>query len=103
MSEIKLTEEEIVILKNIANNFKTSTPNFFVKGGMMDIAYQVCKKHELTLENLRSKERTRHHVLARIEFTERCCIELNKSLNAVGRFLNKDHTTILYYRNKKYE
>tara|TARA_R100000458_G_C8043042_1_gene93549 strand:+ start:147 stop:455 length:309 start_codon:yes stop_codon:yes gene_type:complete len=100
MSE-KLTPEEIRTLKYIANNYKTET-NFFIKGGMLDIAFQVCKKHELTLENLKSKERTRDHVIARIEFTKRCIKELNKSFNAIGRFLNKDHTTVLYYKNKKY-
>ena len=103
MSKVELTQEEIIILKNIANNFKDSQPRFIVKGGMYDIAHQVCKKHEITIDNLKSKERTRDHVLARIEFTKRCVIELNKSMASIGKFLGRDHTTAIYYKNKTYE
>jgi len=99
MSKEELTDKEIVILKHIANNFLTPTHNSFLKGGMLDIAYQVCRKHEIELKDLQSKARTRHFVVARIEFTKRCLKELNKSMNQIGRFLNKDHTTIIYYRN----
>jgi len=98
----KLTPEEIRTLKYMAKHYRVATSRFFIKGGMNDIAYQVCEKYELTLENLKSKERTRDHVIARIEFTKRCMKELNKSLNAIGKFLDKDHTTVLYYKNKKY-
>tara|TARA_A100001037_G_scaffold228345_1_gene206398 strand:+ start:575 stop:898 length:324 start_codon:yes stop_codon:yes gene_type:complete len=98
----KLTPEEIRTLKHMAKHYRVATSRFFIKGGMKDIAYQVCEKYELTLENLKSKERTRDHVIARIEFTKRCMKELNKSFSAIGRFLNKDHATVLYYKNKKY-
>lgn len=103
MSKVELTQEEIIILKNIANNFKDSQPKWIVKGGMYDIAHQVCVKHEITIDNLKSKERTREHVLARIEFTKRCVSELNKSMGAIGKFLGRDHTVALYYKNKTYE
>ena len=99
MFKQELTQEEIVILKKMANKYKLTQPDLIVKGGMADIAHQVCSKHEITLKDLKSKERTRHFVTARVEFTKRCCIELNKSMNAVGRFLNRDHTTIIYYKN----
>ena len=98
MSRQELTDKEIIILKDIARSFLT--PNTaFIKGGMLDIAYQVCRKHEIELKDLQSKAKTRHFVVARIEFTKRCLKELNKSMNQIGRFLNKDHTTIIYYKN----
>ena len=97
------TQDEIRTLKYIANKYNLVETKFIVKGGVHDIAEQVCLKHGLTLENLKSKERTRDHVIARIEFTKRCMKELNKSLSAVGRFLNKDHTTVLYYSKKNYD
>ena len=98
MSKIELTNKEIIILKDLASNFLI--PNMaFIKGGMLDIAYQICRKHEIELKDLQSKARTRHFVAARIEFTKRCLKELNKSMNQIGRFLNKDHTTIIYYKN----
>ena len=98
MSKQELTDKEIVILKGIASNFLT--PNTaFIKGGMLDIAYQVCRKHEIQLSDLQSKKRTRHFVVARIEFTKRCLKEIKKSMNQIGQFLNKDHTTIIYYKN----
>ena len=96
------TQDEIKTLKYIANKYNLVETKFIVKGGVHDIAEQVCLKHGLTLENLKSKERTRDHVIARIEFTKRCIKELNKSLSAVGKFLGKDHTTVLYYSKKNY-
>ena len=96
------TQDEIRTLKYIANKYNLVETKFIVKGGVHDIAEQVCLKHGLTLENLKSKERTRDHVIARIEFTKRCIKELNKSLSAVGRFLDKDHTTFHYYSKKNY-
>ena len=98
MSKQELTSKEIVILKHIANNYLTPS-NLVLKGGMLDLAHQVCRKHEIELKDLQSKARTRHLVVARIEFTKRCLKELNKSMNQIGRFLNKDHTTIIYYKN----
>ena len=103
MPKVELTQEEIITLKNIAYNFSGSQPKWIVKGGMYDIAHQVCRKHEITIDNLKSKERTRDFVLARIEFTKRCFIELNKSMAAIGKFLNRDHTTAIYYKNKVYK
>ena len=103
MPKVELTQEEIITLKNIAHSFSDSQPKWIVKGGMYDIAHQVCQKHEITIDNLKSKERTRDHVLARIEFTKRCFIELNKSMAAIGKFLNRDHTTAIYYKNKVYK
>ena len=96
------TPDEVRTLKYIANKYNLVETRFILKGGMHDIAEQICFKHGLTLENLKSKERTRDHVIARIEFTKRCIKELNKSLNAVGKFLGKDHTTVLYYSKKNY-
>ena len=103
MPKVELTQEEIITLKNIAHTFSGSQPKWIVKGGMYDIAHQVCRKHEITIDNLKSKERTRDFVLARIEFTKRCFIELNKSMAAIGNFLNRDHTTAIYYKNKVYK
>ena len=103
MPKVELTQEEIITLKNIAHTFSGSQPKWIVKGGMYDIAHQVCLKHEITIDNLKSKERTRDFVLARIEFTKRCFIELNKSMAAIGKFLNRDHTTAIYYKNKVYK
>ena len=34
MSKVELTQEEIIILKNIANNFKDSNTRWIVKVGM---------------------------------------------------------------------
>ena len=99
MHKVELTQEEIITLKNIAHNFSDSQPKWILKGTMLDTAYQVCRKHEIELKDLKSKKRTRHFVVARIEFTKRCLKELNKTMNQIGRFLNKDHTTIIYYKN----
>jgi len=107
MSKEKLTDREIVILKDIANNFLTpsittsiSSRKVLIKGGMMDIAYQVCKKHEITLLNLKSKRRLKHFVIARIEFAKRCQEELNKTTTAIAIFLDKDHSLICHYKKK---
>ena len=94
------TPEQEKTLKYIADKLNISETNIIVKGGMHDIAKQICFKHGLTLENLQSKNRARDYTKARVEFTKRCIKEINKSKNAIGRFLKKDHAVIHYYSKK---
>ena len=95
------TEEEIKTLKNIASDYQ-DIKKFYTQTSLKELAFKVCKKHELTLESLKSKERTREHVIARVEFTKRATEELGKSLSTVARFLNRDFTGAWYYKNSNH-
>jgi chromosomal replication initiation ATPase DnaA len=62
-----------------------------------EIAQIILKKHDVTLEFLKSKNRTKKAVQARIEFI-RLSFAHNKTANAIARFLDKDHTTVLHHK-----
>ena len=95
------TEEEIKTLKNIASDYQ-DIKKFYIQTSLQELAFKVCKKHDLTLESLKSKERTREHVIARVEFTKRAKEELGKSISTIGRFLNRDFSGTQYYVNSNH-
>lgn len=63
---------------------------------LREIADQICEKHDVTLAELRCPRRVACLVLARHEFWWRAKHETVQSLPAIGRFLNKDHTSALH-------
>ena len=69
-----------------------------------DIIQEVITLHDISLSDFLGKKRHHEIVVARKEVAKRLRAELNLSLNDIGRRLNRDHSTILYYlkgRNKK--
>lgn len=70
---------------------------------MRGIAKMVCDKYDVSLEELRGPRRYKSLVAARHELMWRIKTELpHCSYPQIGRFLNRDHTTILY-GVRKYE
>ncbi len=63
---------------------------------MRAIADEVCREHGVTLLDLRSSRRRPQYVLARREAYWRCREETTCSFTQIGRFFNKDHTTVLH-------
>jgi hypothetical protein len=79
----------------------------FVKGSnapktLADIAAEVCRKHRVSLTAFRSPRRGQQFVQARFEFYWRARNETEKSLPQIGRYVNRDHTTIMH-GIRKYE
>lgn len=60
------------------------------------ILAEVCHKHNITYSELVGDRRSKHLVKARHEAAFRLSRETEMSLPAIGRRLNRDHTTILY-------
>ncbi len=60
------------------------------------IAYQVCQKHRITLAQLRGKQRARCFAWPRQEVMYRASKETSASLPEIGRYLDRDHTTVIH-------
>jgi chromosomal replication initiation ATPase DnaA len=63
---------------------------------MAAIIEEVCRKWGYTITDMRSARRDKRIVVARHELFWRCRHETYRSLSEIGRFLNKDHTTVLH-------
>lgn len=62
---------------------------------MRQIATEVAEKHGVRLRDLTGRETGRIYVRARFEAMTRIRDELNFSLPQIGRFFNRDHTTVI--------
>lgn len=62
----------------------------------MRIAGEVCRKHRVTINELKSPRREKRIVLARQEAIWRVKKETAMSLPAIGRKFNRDHTTVIW-------
>lgn len=60
------------------------------------IAIEVCEKHGVTLAELQSPLRFKPIVRARWELMARAYSETGASFPVIGRFLNRDHTTVMH-------
>ena len=63
---------------------------------MRAIAIQVAAKHGLTVDEMRSDRRSRAVVVARHEAWWRSREETLNSLPQIGRYFNRDHSTIMH-------
>ncbi|WP_332763979.1 helix-turn-helix domain-containing protein [Phenylobacterium sp.] len=63
---------------------------------MRTIAFRVAEKHGLTLDDLRSPSRRRPLVVARQEAMHEIRQATTQSLPAIGRFFDRDHTTVIH-------
>ena len=75
-------------------------PRLLTKGER--ILMEVAAKHEIKLIDLKSHSCRRKISAARWECMYRLRTELNLSLSSIGKFMNKDHTSVLY-GIRKYE
>jgi hypothetical protein len=60
------------------------------------IMKEVCEKYGVRLADLKSCRRTRNLVIPRHEVSYRLRMETGLSMPAIGRLLDRDHTTILH-------
>lgn len=68
-----------------------------------DIAAFVCDQHLITIGELKSKKRQRELVEARVDFSRISNLEYGYSLTTIGRYMNRDHTTIIHYLTRTKE
>jgi len=70
---------------------------------MRDILTEVAAKHRLRVSDITGRSRLRPIVIARQEVMYRCRSEADKSYPQIGRFLSKDHTTVIHGFRKHQE
>ena len=104
-----LTQDEIVILKNFCT-VKTylkdlKTPNHFNsivrEGGLMDMALKVCIYYGITFDEFVSSRRHKYLVDARTDFCHLAKETARFGCGQIGRFMNRDHTSVLHHWKKK--
>lgn len=66
---------------------------------MRGIAAYICQQYGVTMEHLRGECRDSEFVKARAEFSIRA-VAIGKSYSEIGRFLNRDHATIMHHVKK---
>jgi len=70
----------------------------FVSGEMLtENAEDVCNIYGITMDKLKGKERYHTYVMARVHFCRHMRLIHNASFKTLGKFLNRDHTTIIHY------
>lgn len=60
------------------------------------VAIDVCQKHRVSAQELLSSRRLKAFVLARQEFCWRARRETEASLPEIGKFIGRDHTTVIH-------
>jgi chromosomal replication initiation ATPase DnaA len=60
-------------------------------------AQNICNMYGITIDQLKSKGRYSLLVMARVHFSRHMRLIHNASFQTIGKFLNRDHTTILHY------
>ena len=104
-----LTQDEIVILKNLCTvrlymkNLKIPFPflNVAREGGLMDMALRVCVYYEITFDAFISPRRNKILVDARTDFCHFARKTTKYGCNQIGKFMNRDHTSVLHHWKKK--
>ena len=71
------------------------------KGGLMEIALKVCMYYEITYEEFISPRRHKHLVDARTDFCHLAKETTRFGCNQIGRFMNRDHTSVLHHWKKQ--
>lgn len=62
----------------------------------IDVARDVCERHDVTLHAVKGRGRTRHVSNARKAVACALRMRTDLSIPEIGTFLNRDHTTICY-------
>lgn len=72
------------------------TPNFNENTTCHDVAVYIAQKHKTSVRALRAKGRNPYLDRARKEFAMICVHTLHKKCSIVGKYLNRDRTTVRY-------
>ena len=101
-----LTNEEIIAVRKLLKNqwpliqyHDHWTPASV--GKMPIISKEVCLFYEIPLMHFLSAKREKHLVNARTDFCHLANKLTNLSLTVIGRFLKRDHTTVIHHLKKQ--
>ena len=96
-----LDQEDIKILKGIVQlhkNHKLQYIDITRKGGLLDWASAVCSHYDITIDTFLSSKRSQELVFARRDFIHLVTKYTNHTCGSIGRFMKRDHTSVLYHR-----
>ena len=102
-----LTQDEIVTLKKLCaikeylKDFKIHDGSLIKGSGLMDLAMRVCVYYDITFDQFTSIRRDKNLVDARTDFCHLAKKRTRHGCNQIGRFMNRDHTSVLYHWKKK--
>lgn len=90
-----LQEYESAYLKDKVRAYRVGG---FVSPEMLQSnAEDICNIYGISMDNLKGKERYHTYVMARVHFCRHMRLIHNASFKTLGKFLNRDHTTIIHY------
>lgn len=72
------------------------TPKY---GNIDEVVNVITEKLNVTAEQIRRQDRTKHIREARQMVMAYCTLHLKMPLKQVGKYLNHDHTTVIHARN----
>lgn len=81
-------------------NAEANIPRRMFPGRLSQIAKEVARKHDVQVIDLVAHRRSPALVAARHEYFYRALAETSCSAAQVGRYLNRDHTTVLHAVNR---
>lgn len=79
------------------SNALVPSANIFPWLTLRRLLAEVAAKHHLHPSLLASSKQTKYLVAARREFIYRAATETNNPLSAIGRFIGRDHSTVLHH------
>ena len=114
MSDCPFTPKQIETLKKIANA-NEDNPVFyepdkaFIKKYSLEepittleeIINKVCTYHKIDKHDFKSRRRENDLVEARTDYAHLAKMKTNHSSAVIGRAINRDHATIIYYYGRK--
>jgi chromosomal replication initiation ATPase DnaA len=104
----KLTKERVVTQVKQVERIKVvrekvyveRKPDQVVKVPLADIAAEVCSNHGITIQSLTGRSRYRDMVYARKAFIDKALSTYPYTAVELARFLKRDHSSILYLKNR---
>lgn len=96
--EEQLTKDEIMKVKKLVEEY--DPPTDFIPGKLRHIARKVCDYYCIESKDFQSQKRNGNIVMARRDFIHLAARKTNKNYTEIGRFLGRNHTTILHHIKK---
>lgn len=96
-SKTYVVEKPETIIKREIIYITKEDPRPKERPDLEEIAIDVCQKHRLSIKDLQSRSRKTHLVHARVDFCKLGREVYGYTLNELGGFLGRDHTTVIHY------
>ncbi len=93
--KVRVIKEKTVINRVYLDRGRTGR-NHATDSDLKKICQDVAKAYEITVEEMKSKKRNRHLVMARSDFYKAVMENTDTTYFRMGKFLNQHHTTVMH-------